>query len=188
MRDVVAFYRSEWEMANQIVRDASSLDDRAAYTKREDGVPTLRWIVNHMIEETARHAGHADITRELIDAAYRDIKARLDAERDAVERLHAGAALAVRVEAAHLEREIRDLQTVYAQLSAYAKDLNKTYVELRLRPLERDSAERPVMLCLEDLHWALSQCQQALEEVLLELPRHVRGHVRDLLNEIEAAL
>lgn len=28
---------------------------------------TLRWIMTHMIEETARHAGHLDITRELID-------------------------------------------------------------------------------------------------------------------------
>jgi hypothetical protein len=28
---------------------------------------SLRWIVGHMIEETARHAGHADIVRELID-------------------------------------------------------------------------------------------------------------------------
>ncbi|WP_370375730.1 DUF664 domain-containing protein [Catenulispora sp. GAS73] len=29
--------------------------------------PTLRWALTHMIEETARHAGHADILRELID-------------------------------------------------------------------------------------------------------------------------
>ena len=28
---------------------------------------TLRWIVVHLIEELARHAGHADILRELID-------------------------------------------------------------------------------------------------------------------------
>ena len=28
---------------------------------------TLRWLLTHMIEETARHAGHLDITRELID-------------------------------------------------------------------------------------------------------------------------
>jgi hypothetical protein len=26
-----------------------------------------RWVVLHMIEETARHAGHLDIARELID-------------------------------------------------------------------------------------------------------------------------
>jgi hypothetical protein len=27
----------------------------------------VRWILVHMLEETARHAGHADILRELID-------------------------------------------------------------------------------------------------------------------------
>jgi hypothetical protein len=27
----------------------------------------LRWAVLHLIEETARHAGHMDITRELLD-------------------------------------------------------------------------------------------------------------------------
>src|SRR5581483_4538264 len=32
-----------------------------------------------------------------------------------------------------LEAQIRDLQAVYAQLDAYAKDLNRTYLELRLR-------------------------------------------------------
>ncbi len=67
--DVVTFYRHEWEASNDIIRSAPSLDLPAAYTKRKDGVPTLRWILNHMIEETARHAGHADITRELIDGS-----------------------------------------------------------------------------------------------------------------------
>ena len=28
---------------------------------------TLRWIMLHMIEETARHAGHMDTIRELLD-------------------------------------------------------------------------------------------------------------------------
>ena len=27
----------------------------------------LRWVLMHLLEETARHAGHADILRELID-------------------------------------------------------------------------------------------------------------------------
>ena len=35
---------------------------------RPDG-PSLRWALTHMIEETGRHAGHADILRELIDGA-----------------------------------------------------------------------------------------------------------------------
>jgi hypothetical protein len=29
---------------------------------------SLRWVLLHMIEETARHCGHADIVRELIDS------------------------------------------------------------------------------------------------------------------------
>jgi len=32
-----------------------------------DEPPSVRWVVLHMIEETARHAGHLDIARELID-------------------------------------------------------------------------------------------------------------------------
>ncbi|HEY0692909.1 MAG TPA: DUF664 domain-containing protein, partial [Kribbella sp.] len=31
--------------------------------------PSIRWALTHMIEETGRHAGHADILRELIDGA-----------------------------------------------------------------------------------------------------------------------
>jgi hypothetical protein len=33
------------------------------------GRVSLRWIYVHMIEETARHAGHADILREQTDGA-----------------------------------------------------------------------------------------------------------------------
>ncbi|MGH7640003.1 MAG: DinB family protein [Candidatus Dormibacteria bacterium] len=33
--------------------------------------PNVRWVVLHMIEETARHAGHLDIARELLDGATR---------------------------------------------------------------------------------------------------------------------
>jgi hypothetical protein len=36
---------------------------------RETAPPNLRWILAHMIEETARHAGHADIIREQIDGS-----------------------------------------------------------------------------------------------------------------------
>jgi uncharacterized damage-inducible protein DinB len=42
-----------------------ALDDRAPHPRM--GQVSLRWIYVHMIEETARHAGHADILRELID-------------------------------------------------------------------------------------------------------------------------
>lgn len=31
------------------------------------GPATARWIILHMIEETAQHAGHLDVVRELLD-------------------------------------------------------------------------------------------------------------------------
>lgn len=34
---------------------------------RWQGARDLRWVVLHLINETARHAGHADATRELLD-------------------------------------------------------------------------------------------------------------------------
>ena len=43
-----------------------SLDD----TGPRDGKPcSLRWIYHHMIEEYARHNGHADLIREMVDGA-----------------------------------------------------------------------------------------------------------------------
>lgn len=61
---VQAFYEQECRLADAAIEGAS-LDDwsRAGLGRRA----TLRWIVTHMVEETARHAGHLDITRELID-------------------------------------------------------------------------------------------------------------------------
>jgi hypothetical protein len=46
------------------------LDDTVA--EPELGRLSLRWVYVHMIDETARHAGHADIIRELIDGATGD--------------------------------------------------------------------------------------------------------------------
>jgi hypothetical protein len=42
-----------------------ALDDVAPHVRM--GEVSLRWIYVHMIEETARHAGHADILREQLD-------------------------------------------------------------------------------------------------------------------------
>jgi uncharacterized damage-inducible protein DinB len=44
--------------------------DRLAKRSWPDGkTPSLRWIVVHMIEEYARHNGHADLLRESVDGA-----------------------------------------------------------------------------------------------------------------------
>ena len=66
IESVFGLYDAECEKSRAIVA-AASLDDVAARVK-ERGY-TLRWIVLHMIEEIARHNGHADIVRELIDGA-----------------------------------------------------------------------------------------------------------------------
>jgi uncharacterized damage-inducible protein DinB len=67
--EVVAFYREQIAIADEIIAD-HSLDDVAIF-KREKWTepPTLRWCVTHMIEETARHNGHLDLLREMIDGA-----------------------------------------------------------------------------------------------------------------------
>lgn len=47
--------------------DDGGLDRPAAVAQSDGRAPTVRWIVLHMIEEYARHAGHADLLREAID-------------------------------------------------------------------------------------------------------------------------
>ncbi|MCC6177652.1 MAG: DinB family protein [Chloroflexi bacterium] len=63
---VTAFYHAEVARSREITAAATSLDDVA----RDPGRPhSLRRILIHMIEETARHNGHADILREVTDGA-----------------------------------------------------------------------------------------------------------------------
>jgi uncharacterized damage-inducible protein DinB len=62
--DVVAFYRAETAAADAVLDSAVSLDLRSRGQLRPT---TLRWVMSHLLEETARHVGHMDITRELID-------------------------------------------------------------------------------------------------------------------------
>ena len=46
---------------------ATALDAVQEFTPAEFTPVTLRWIVTHMIDETARHLGHLDILREMLD-------------------------------------------------------------------------------------------------------------------------
>ena len=60
-------YRDACDRARQVTAAADSLDDVSVST-RVGGKPfTLRWVMLHLIEETARHAGQADLLREAID-------------------------------------------------------------------------------------------------------------------------
>jgi uncharacterized damage-inducible protein DinB len=63
-------WQEEIAFADQFVAAAPSLDlmaERLASDGR--GPMSLRWVLNHMIEEYARHNGHADLLREMIDGA-----------------------------------------------------------------------------------------------------------------------
>jgi hypothetical protein len=65
LADAVNGYRTTWARVDLVV-SAASLDDRCRAVSGDD-VVNLRWIMTHLLEETARHAGHADILRELVD-------------------------------------------------------------------------------------------------------------------------
>jgi hypothetical protein len=56
---------AEIAFAEQLVREAESLDVEGV--DRHGETITLREVLVHMIEEYARHAGHADLLRECID-------------------------------------------------------------------------------------------------------------------------
>ncbi|MET8846262.1 DinB family protein [Amycolatopsis sp. NPDC004625] len=59
---VVAAYKAEWARAEKALRGLGP-DDR---TRRRSEF-SVRWVVAHVVQETARHVGHLDVLRELAD-------------------------------------------------------------------------------------------------------------------------
>lgn len=59
----LAAYRDRAARTNAAVRAMPSLSQPCGRAEGTD----LRWVLLHLINETARHAGHADATRELLD-------------------------------------------------------------------------------------------------------------------------
>jgi len=66
--DVIDRYRETIRRSDEIVAGLSLDTVLADPHPLQKGV-TLRWALFHMIEETARHVGHADLIRESIDGA-----------------------------------------------------------------------------------------------------------------------
>jgi hypothetical protein len=66
---VLAAYRAAVAEANTVIEACDDLTQPAPRPARPGSAPSMRWLLAHMIEETARHAGHADILREQIDGA-----------------------------------------------------------------------------------------------------------------------
>ena len=67
--EILAFYREQCARSDAVL----AVTPLSAAPRGKHGVPgqdepaDVRWVVLHMIEETARHAGHLDIARELLD-------------------------------------------------------------------------------------------------------------------------
>jgi uncharacterized damage-inducible protein DinB len=60
-------YREACDRSRLAMSEASSLDQLSAQPLRDGRQFSLRWMLLHLLEETARHAGHADLVREAID-------------------------------------------------------------------------------------------------------------------------
>jgi hypothetical protein len=61
------FWRAEVTFADRFINAAPDLDIVGNDAWR--GTVSLRWVLIHMVEEYARHNGHADLLRERIDGA-----------------------------------------------------------------------------------------------------------------------
>ena len=67
--DLLALYGTACDRSRQAVCDAPFDAESVEFDRGSTERFTLRWIVLHLIEETARHNGHADLLREAIDGA-----------------------------------------------------------------------------------------------------------------------
>ncbi|PWI20732.1 hypothetical protein DI272_29200 [Streptomyces sp. Act143] len=67
---IVEFYGRARTAADRVIAEVP-LTGLGRPSWRDHDV-SLRWVLVHMIEETARHAGHMDVVRELIDGATGD--------------------------------------------------------------------------------------------------------------------
>lgn len=61
-------YQRQCERSNEIIA-GQSLDQVGRHPDFQSSQASLRWMLIHMIEETARHVGHLDILREQLDGA-----------------------------------------------------------------------------------------------------------------------
>jgi uncharacterized damage-inducible protein DinB len=66
---ILAYYREACVASNAAIEEIGLTETGTSWAG--DRV-TMRWVLIHMIEETARHAGHMDIVRELIDGQAGD--------------------------------------------------------------------------------------------------------------------
>lgn len=66
---VLSLLRQIGRRSAEVVAAHPDLDEVGAIAPFGPPLRTLRWTLTHLVEETGRHAGHADILRELLDGA-----------------------------------------------------------------------------------------------------------------------
>jgi uncharacterized damage-inducible protein DinB len=66
---VTALMAATGRRTREIVESVADLDRLSVIDVPRHGHVSMRWILAHLVEEVARHAGHADILRELTDGA-----------------------------------------------------------------------------------------------------------------------
>jgi hypothetical protein len=66
VQSAITAYRRTWLRSDAVVAAAPDLSEPCRRVGDETPV-NLRWVLMHLLEETARHAGHADVLREMVD-------------------------------------------------------------------------------------------------------------------------
>lgn len=60
-------YRQACDRSRDVIVQATGPDQLSVQPLRDGQFFSLRWVLLHLLEETARHAGHADLLREAVD-------------------------------------------------------------------------------------------------------------------------
>ncbi len=66
VEESMRLWRQECDRSRRIMAEIGSLDTTGV-SEHTGVVYSARWVLNHMIEEYARHNGHADLLRECVD-------------------------------------------------------------------------------------------------------------------------
>jgi Protein of unknown function (DUF664) len=72
--EVVAYYRDQCRRSDEVlvaIPLSARPIGRHGDPDIDDEITSVRWVVLHMIEETAAHSGHLEIARELLDGGTR---------------------------------------------------------------------------------------------------------------------
>ncbi len=68
--EVLRGYRDQCDRSDEVIAGVT-MSSKPLNRHFDNEVPTVRWVMLHMIEETATHSGHLEIARELLDGKTR---------------------------------------------------------------------------------------------------------------------